>query len=428
VLSPSGQQLVVDLNQAAPGTLVPGTQELHFDAGAGWQSVPLVAQGGNAYAASFPALPCGQSVSWYVSARSTNGITWTDPQGGPILTHTSIAALAETSVASDDLETGAGWTIGMPGDTATSGEWLFVVPYGSIAAPDLDHTPGLGKGCATTGQGINGSTPASQDIDNGTTSLVSPAIDASGQNDPWISYWRWFSNDKGTAPNEAQDVLRVLVSSSSVGGPWFEVETVGPTGPEASGGWLHHTFRVADYVAPSSTVRVLFVAADMDQDSLVEAGIDDLEVIDLSCPPSDPEVYCTPKPNSLTCLPHMSWEGVPSATSPSPFELRASSVLSQKPGLLFYGSSQASIPFQGGFLCVTPPVTRTPGQSSGSTPPIEDCSGKYALDFNDWIQTSGDPSLVAGAVVYAQYWSRDPGDPTGFSTSLSDALRFTIQP
>jgi hypothetical protein len=57
---------------------------------------------------------------------------------------------------------------------------------------------------------------------------------------------------------------------------------------------------------------------------------------------------------------------------------------------------------------VNPPVTRTPGQSSGSTPPVEDCSGQYALDFNDWIQTSGDPSLVAGAVVYAQYWSRDP--------------------
>jgi choice-of-anchor B domain-containing protein len=35
VLSPSGQQLVVNLNQAAPGTLVPGSQELHFDAGAG---------------------------------------------------------------------------------------------------------------------------------------------------------------------------------------------------------------------------------------------------------------------------------------------------------------------------------------------------------------------------------------------------------
>jgi choice-of-anchor B domain-containing protein len=428
VLSPSGQQLTVTLNQSAPGTLVPGSQELHYDAGAGWQSVPLASQGGNQYAASFPALPCGETVKWYVSARSTNGITWTDPQGGPLLYHSSIAALGHSVVASDDLESPDDWTSGMPGDTATSGEWLFVAPYGSIAAPDLDHTGGLGSKCATTGQGINGSTPASQDLDGGTTSLVSPPFDASGLSDPWVSYWRWFSNDKGTAPGESGDVLRVLVSSSAAGGPWTEVEVVGPTGPEVSAGWLQHTFRLADYVAPSSTLRLLFVASDLGAESLVEAAVDDLEVFDMVCPPSDPDTYCTPKPNSLTCLPHMTWEGVPSATSPAAFDLRASEVLSQKPGLLFYGFSQSSVPFQGGVLCVTPPVTRTPGQSSGSNPPIEDCSGQFSMDFNDWIQTSGDPGLTPGAVVYTQYWSRDPGDPAGFGTSLSDALRFTIQP
>ena len=425
-IAPSGQQLTVNINQVAPGTLVPGTQELHFDTGTGWQSVPLVAQGGNAYAASFPALGCGEAVRWYVSARSTNNITWTDPQGGPLLHHVATAALSQVLVDGNDLESQNGWTLGMPGDTAGEGKWVIVPPLGSVASPDFDHTGGIGKLCATTGTDIANSSAQAQDLDDGTTSIVSPPFDVSGLGEAWVSYWRWFSNDKGAAPGE--DVLRVLVSSSAAGGPWFEVETVGPTGPESTGGWRHHAFRVSDYVAPSATLRVLFVASDLNAESLVEAAIDDLEIFDLGCPPSDPLVYCTPKANSLTCLPHMTWDGVPSATSASAFHVGATSVLSEKPGLLFYGFAQASIPFQGGLLCVTPPVTRTPGQSSGGAPPIPDCSGSFSMDFNDWIQTSGDPGLPPGTAVYTQYWSRDPGDPAGFGTSLSDALRFTIQP
>ena len=37
-----------------------------------------------------------------------------------------------------------------------------------------------------------------------------------------------------------------------------------------------------------------------------------------------------------------------------------------------------------------------------------------------------DPSLVAGAELYAQWWSRDPGSPS--HTSLSNALRFLLSP
>ena len=38
------------------------------------------------------------------------------------------------------------------------------------------------------------------------------------------------------------------------------------------------------------------------------------------------------------------------------------------------------------------------------------------------------PGLVPGALVYCQWWSRDPLDPAGFGTGLSDALRFGIAP
>ena len=44
------------------------------------------------------------------------------------------------------------------------------------------------------------------------------------------------------------------------------------------------------------------------------------------------------------------------------------------------------------------------------------------------MQSGADPALVPGVVVHAQYWARDPYDPTGFGTSLSDGLAFTLLP
>ena len=32
------------------------------------------------------------------------------------------------------------------------------------------------------------------------------------------------------------------------------METVGPTGPETSGGWYQHTFQVADIIAPTANI------------------------------------------------------------------------------------------------------------------------------------------------------------------------------
>ena len=72
------------------------------------------------------------------------------------------------------------------------------------------------------------------------------------------------------------------------------------------------------------------------------------------------------------------------------------------------------------------PTKRTPLQDSGGNPPPNDCSGVYAYDFNARIQSGVDANLTAGATVFAQYWSRDPGDP--YTTGLTDAVSFTIQP
>jgi hypothetical protein len=139
-----------------------------------------------------------------------------------------------------------------------------------------------------------------------------------------------------------------------------------------------------------------------------------------------PTIYCTAKVNSQGCTPQIGWSGSASYSNATAFRLTASQVLNNKSGVAFYGFTPAALPFQGGKLCVQPPVKRTQVQASGGNPPPSDCSGAYSLDFNLYVQSGVDPALVPDRVVYAQYWARDP--QASFGTSLSNALAFTLGP
>jgi hypothetical protein len=141
--------------------------------------------------------------------------------------------------------------------------------------------------------------------------------------------------------------------------------------------------------------------------------------------PPPPVTYCTSKLNSLGCTPAMSAQGDASATSASPFLLEAHSVLSNKFGLLFFGvSGRVAFPFQGGTLCVLPPIRRTITQDSGGTTGATDCSGVYSYDFNALVRSGTQPDLGAGVFVDCQYWSRDPASPS--TTGLTNAVEFGI--
>jgi hypothetical protein len=134
--------------------------------------------------------------------------------------------------------------------------------------------------------------------------------------------------------------------------------------------------------------------------------------------------YCTGKLNSQGCVPAITFSGAPSASAGSGFLVRVDSLLPSVPALYFYSQSgPATVPFQGGVLCVAAPLVRTPVTMSGGAAA---CSGSLGLDFNTWIASGADPSLGAGSAVWMQAWSRDPASPS--TTSLSDALRFEVCP
>lgn len=135
-----------------------------------------------------------------------------------------------------------------------------------------------------------------------------------------------------------------------------------------------------------------------------------------------PVVYCTAKTNSLGCQPSIGWSGSPTLTGPDDFVITATEVIGQRIGLLFWGYAPNSAPFQGGFLCVTPPTLRTPSQSSGGSSLA--CNGSYSHPFTQAYMTLN--ALVAGQEIYGQWWMRDPASPS--TTGLSNALTVTVCP
>jgi len=143
-----------------------------------------------------------------------------------------------------------------------------------------------------------------------------------------------------------------------------------------------------------------------------------------------PRLYCTPKVNSLGCLPQIGSVGTPSVTDPNPFVVSATMELNFRNGLYFYGyAGPANLPFFNGTLCVAPPLRRTLPQNSGGTPPPAlDCSGTYSFAMNALIQSGMDPLLVVGQQINAQYWSRDPLHPDGTGVALSNGIEFVIAP
>ncbi|HTF88340.1 MAG TPA: metallophosphoesterase family protein [Planctomycetota bacterium] len=137
--------------------------------------------------------------------------------------------------------------------------------------------------------------------------------------------------------------------------------------------------------------------------------------------PSYTGTYCKAKVNSLGCTPAIGSSGIPSATNPTPFTISGVNVIPGKVGILLYGFAPASTPFNGGKLCIAPPVKRMPGQLARG---VGICGGLYSDDFNARIQSGIDPALQTGVTVDSEYWYRDPS--ASFGVGLSDALQFTI--
>jgi len=110
--------------------------------------------------------------------------------------------------------------------------------------------------------------PPNQAEVDGTTILTSPPLQAAAFDTLDLHYWRWFYAGGGPGP----DTLRAEVSSD--GTAWRLVEEVAAR----ANSWQEARIGLEDILSFSDTLRVRFVASDGGGESIVEAGLDDLDL------------------------------------------------------------------------------------------------------------------------------------------------------
>lgn len=266
-------------------TVASGGANLFYRVGTSgpFSSVPLTGTLPNLTAA-LPAAPCGQTVQYYAEVLPNGSLNpIRDPANAPATVYSGTAQNVVV-VADDAFETAtAGWAVNVDNtDNATTGRWNRMAPQATNYQPGADHTPS-GTICWVT-DGNAGTGDGSFDVDGGKTTLYSPVFDLSVNTTAKVGYWRWYDRATGST-----DTFLVDVSN---GGPWVNVETLGSTTncPDCVGGWIYHEFQVSNFVTPTSTVRVRWVAQDQGTGQVVEAALDDFSVIATS--------PCTPPPCS----------------------------------------------------------------------------------------------------------------------------------
>jgi hypothetical protein len=170
-------------------------------------------------------------------------------------------------------------------------------------------------------------------------------------------------------------------------------------------------------------VDLVFSKFDIEQNGVVRKG----HMLSGSLVPQTSAAYCTAGTSASGCQASLSAVGTASATAASGFNLTATAVEGLKDGLFFFGTSgrQANTWGSGtSFQCVAPPVRRA-GLLIG-TGTVGACDGSFSQDLNARWTAKPAQNPGAGAVVQAQLWYRDPFNTSNQTTSLSDALEFTV--
>ena len=177
-----------------------------------------------------------------------------------------------TTVFQDTFETATGWTTNPNGtDTATTGQWVRGDPAGTTSGVTLQ----LGNTVSGTNDLVTGAAAGGSagefDVDGGTTSIQSPAIalPASGTLTLRFSWYLAHLNNATSA-----DFFRVLMV-----GPSATTTVFTQTGSAANraGAWATATANLTSFAG--QTIRIRIETADAATASLIEAGVDDVTVL-----------------------------------------------------------------------------------------------------------------------------------------------------
>jgi matrixin len=282
-----------------------GSEFLNYRTGPGaFTQVPLIPGKGLEYTATLPGFECDPDtiVEYFIEARTVGAVVpYYLPIGGEA--DPFRAFIGEPSAFfMDNFQSNLGWSVTGPIEGQDAGQWERGAPAGdgSRGDPPAD-ADGSGQ-CYVTGNGGPGS---NTDVDGGPTILNSPLFDISGVDRPSVSYWRWFDNTgsgTGSGPDDELDDFLVEVSDNG-GLDWFELEEVDANSLEAEGGWFFVEFDlieelsdVPDFDFGTSQLQIRYVVNDLENASVIEAGVDGVSVSELICEDPQPVIMLSQEP------------------------------------------------------------------------------------------------------------------------------------
>ncbi len=233
--------------------------------------------GTDEFLATLPAADCGQTIEFSLTSQTTSGTVTTYP----FVSGESVSVPVVKTLFHDACEIAAGWTVGAPGDAATTGLWENADPQATTAQPG-DDVSETGTRCWITGASA-GQQIGSFDVDGGATTLTSPAFsaidpDGTPAEEVTLSYWLWYSNDQGSSP--AQDPFYVYISNNN-GGSWSSLQTIPATG--STNAWVRYEFNLNGVIEPTNQMKLRFVADDAGSGSVLEAAVDEIRVALRAC-------------------------------------------------------------------------------------------------------------------------------------------------
>lgn len=245
--------------------LIPGSASLRYRQHGGvFQSTLLEPLDGTHWLAVLPAPSCSDLVEYYITVKGATTGTICSPADGSDDPY-SVPVGTLTTLMTDDFEADQGWAV-ENSEGLIAGAWERGVPVGGgdLGDPASDHDA---SGCCY----VTGNADGNSDVDLGTTWLISPPIDVSGCEHVRVSYAVWYTNRVGNDP--FNDLFEVAVSSDGL--DWITVDTIGP---HSRFGWDERSFMLEEYIEPAGSVRVRFEASDLNDISIVEAGLDAFKV------------------------------------------------------------------------------------------------------------------------------------------------------
>ncbi|MCC6406483.1 MAG: hypothetical protein IT453_04920 [Planctomycetes bacterium] len=377
-----------------------GTVELHYRVNGGaFSSMQMSHVIGNTYQGQIPAQACPSSVEYYVKGFDANLQSGTYPAGAPNSVLKFFVG-QEVGVVSYDFEANNGsWTSGATAGT-NDFQYSGTVGVNITNGESGDPTTPAVSGTKVWGNDLGVGNWNGAYSDNLADWLRSPTFNCSGKTGVHLRFNRWLGVESGQ-----YDQARVKVNGTTV---W--------TNPQLSdlidSSWVPVDLDISAIADNNASVQIEF---SMTSDVGVTFGgwtIDDVQVVSLSCPSCPtPSNYCVSKLTSGGSLPVVAYSGSPTFAANN-FVVELQQGTSNKNAILFWGAASNNAPFNGGTLCVAPPLKRGPLV-------VTDTFGFTTTPF---------PLIASdvGKTYFFQYWMRDPADP--FTIGLSNGLQAQICP